>query len=93
MATVWVHSSNGHPATGIVADGWIGRTLAIGEAVRLHVTGACPRCVMTTLAQSDLPRDPKSLRTAAQQNRANVGVDAAVVRGGEVRRGDLLRLA
>jgi uncharacterized protein len=79
-------------ASGFVEDDWIGHTLAIGETVRIRVTGACPRCVMTTLAQSDLPKDNGILRSAAQQNRANVGVYAAVVRGGEVRRGDPVRL-
>jgi MOSC domain-containing protein YiiM len=47
---------------------------------------------MTTLAQGDLLNDPGILRTAAQQNQANVGVYAAVVRGGTIRRGDLVRL-
>jgi uncharacterized protein len=44
--------------------------------------------VMTTLAQGDLSRDPGILRTAAQHNQANVGVYAAVARGGTIRRGD-----
>src|SRR2546425_10684952 len=78
---------------GFAEDAWIGRTLAIGTAVRLNITGPCGRCVMTTLAQGDLPRDPGILRTAAQHNRVNVGVYAAVVRGGPVRRGDPVRLA
>ena len=69
-------------------DAWIGRTLALGEEVRLSITGPCPRCVMTTLPQGDLPKDPGILRTAAQHNRVNVGVYAAVVRGGTIRRGD-----
>ncbi len=43
---------------------------------------------MTTLAQGDLPGDPGILRTAAQHNRVNVGVYAAVARGGTIRRGD-----
>jgi uncharacterized protein YcbX len=75
-----------------VENAWIGRTLAIGDAVRLNVTGPCPRCVMTTLAQGDLPRDAGILRTAAQHNQANVGVYASVLQGGEVRRGDSVRL-
>jgi hypothetical protein len=75
-----------------VENGWIGRTLAIGDAVRLSVTGPCPRCVMTTLAQGDLPRDVGILRTAAGHNQANVGVYASVSQGGEVRRGDSVRL-
>jgi hypothetical protein len=75
-----------------VENAWIGRTLAIGAAVRLSITGACPRCVMTTLAQGDLPQDAGILRAAAQHNQANVGVYAAVLQGGEVRRGDSVRL-
>src|ERR687888_878600 len=71
-----------------VEDAWIGRTLAIGEAVRLSVSGPCPRCVMTTLPQGDLPKDPGILRTAARHNRVHVGVYASVLRGGTVRRGD-----
>jgi uncharacterized protein YcbX len=75
-----------------VEDNWIGKTLAIGDTVRLSITGSCPRCVMTTLAQGDLPKDAGILRTAAQHNRANVGVYASVLQGGKVRRGDSVRL-
>jgi uncharacterized protein YcbX len=75
-----------------VENAWIGRTLEIGDAVRLSITGPCPRCVMTTLAQGDLPKDPGILRTAAQHNRANVGVYASVLQAGKVRRGDSVRL-
>jgi uncharacterized protein len=75
-----------------VENAWIDRTLAIGNAVRLSVTGPCPRCVMTTLPQGDLAKDPGILRTAAQHNHANVGLYASVVRGGTVRRGDAIRL-
>jgi MOSC domain-containing protein len=75
-----------------VENGWIDHTLAIGDEVRLSVTGGCPRCVMTTLAQGDLPKDPGILRTAAQHNHVNVGVYAAVLQGGRIRRGDPVRL-
>src|SRR2546429_8475699 len=73
---------------GFVENDWIGHTLAIGDEVRLRITGPCPRCVMTTLPQGDLPKDAGILRTAAQNNHANVGVYADVVKGGTVRRGD-----
>jgi uncharacterized protein len=75
-----------------VENAWIGGTLAIGDAVRLSLTGPCPRCVMTTLPQGDLGKDPGILRTAAQHNHANVGLYASVVRGGTVRRGDAIGL-
>jgi uncharacterized protein YcbX len=74
-----------------VEDAWIGQILAIGDAVRLSITGHCARCVMTTLPQGDLPRDTGILRTAALHNRANVGVYASVLQGGKVRRGDSVR--
>jgi len=77
---------------GFVENGWIGRTLAVGDEVRFRITGGCPRCVMTTLAQSDLPRDLGVLRTAVEHNQAHVGVYAAVAQGGTIRRGDPVRL-
>jgi uncharacterized protein YcbX len=77
---------------GFAENSWVGHTLAIGTAVRLNITGPCGRCVMTTLAQGGLPRDPGILRTAAQHNQVNVGVYAAVTRGGTIRRGDLARI-
>src|SRR5437660_2915634 len=69
-------------------NAWVGRTLAIGTAVLRSITGPCGRCVLTTLAQGDLPKDPGILRTAAQHNHVNVGVYAAVVRRGTICRGD-----
>jgi uncharacterized protein len=73
-------------------NAWIGHTLAIGDVVRLSITGPCPRCVMTTLPQGDLPKDPGILRTTAQHNKVNVGVYAGVLQGGLVHRGDAVRL-
>jgi MOSC domain-containing protein len=71
---------------------WIGHTLAIGDEVRLHITGPCGRCVMTTLAQGELPQDSGILRAAVQHHQGQVGVYAAVVRGGTIRPGDRVRL-
>ncbi len=78
----------GEGSEGFVEDGWIGRTVAIGDEVRLAVTGPTARCVMTTLPQGDLPKDPAVLRAAVKNHEGNVGVYATVVRGGRVRRGD-----
>jgi uncharacterized protein YcbX len=79
-------------AAGFVESDWIDRTLALGDQVRLRVTGPCPRCVMTTLAQGDLPKDPEVLRAVVQQNQGNVGVYASVLRGGRVSHGDMFAL-
>jgi uncharacterized protein YcbX len=72
---------------------WLGRQMRIGDDVVLEVTGPCPRCVMTTLPQGDLPRDREILRTAARYNDVNVGIYAEVRQTGMVRRGDLVALA
>jgi uncharacterized protein YcbX len=93
-------------ATGFVEYAWIGKTLALGDSVRFSATDPCPRCVMTTLAQEDLPADAGILRTAARHNSvvggegrgpdgayaAAIGVYAKVLAGGTVRRGDKVRV-
>ena len=85
-----VQTSSG--VKGFVEDTWIGHALTIGDEVRLGITGPCPRCVMTTLPQGDLPSDPGILRTAAKHNQVNVGVYATVLQGGMIRRGDVAKL-
>jgi len=76
-----------------VENDWIGRTVEIGDTVRLAITEPCARCVMITLPQGDLPKDSGILRTAAQHNGVNVGVYASVVSGGTIRRGDAVVLS
>jgi uncharacterized protein YcbX len=77
---------------GFVEDDWVGKTLVIADEVRIDITEPCPRCVMTTLPQGELPKDPGILRTAAQHNQVNVGVYGAVLQGGTIRRGDQVRV-
>jgi uncharacterized protein YcbX len=71
---------------------WIGKNITIGEDVVLRVTGACTRCVMTTLPQGDLPKDLGILRTVARYNQVTAGVYASVYRGGTIHRGDPVQL-
>lgn len=85
------------PQAGFVENDWIGRRIQIGDTVRLELALPDPRCVMTTLAQDELPADAQVLRTLAQHNRLDVGAAGAfpcagvyaVVEGaGTVRTGD-----
>jgi uncharacterized protein YcbX len=71
-----------------VESNWVGRELRVGDDVVLQITDHCPRCVMTTLPQGDLPKDSGILRTAARHNDVHVGVYAEVRHGGRVQRGD-----
>lgn len=76
-----------------VESQWVGRELRVGEDVVLEITDHCPRCVMTTLPQGDLPKDSGILRTAARHNAVHVGVYAEVRRAGRVQRGDAVTLS
>ncbi|HEV8375593.1 MAG TPA: MOSC domain-containing protein, partial [Candidatus Polarisedimenticolia bacterium] len=71
---------------------WIGHILAVGDQVRLSITGPCGRCVMTTLAQGDLPADTGILKTVVQQSKGRLGVYASVLQGGTIRHGDRVKL-
>jgi uncharacterized protein YcbX len=78
----------GPDRSGFAENDWVGRKIAIGEHVRLRVTMGTERCNMPTLAQADLPKDSRILRTVARYNNMQVGVYAEVISGGPVRRGD-----
>ncbi len=77
---------------GFVENAWVGLQIAIGPEVVLQVTGACPRCVMTTLEQPGHTADPGILRALAAKNDAHAGVCAEVVRGGRLHEGDVVSL-
>ena len=80
--------STGPDAAGFAENEWVGRTVAVGDSVRLRVFKTTERCVMPTLPQYDLPKDPDILRTALRHNDGAVGVYAEVLAGGTIRRGD-----
>jgi uncharacterized protein YcbX len=90
------------PRAGFPEHGWTGRELRIGEAVRVKVGIAVARCVITTLEQDGLAKDPEVLRTLAQANRILevegklypcAGVYATVQSAGPIRTGDEVGLA
>lgn len=83
--------------SGFVENGWVGHELGIGDDVRIKVSWPDPRCVMTTLAQPNLPEDRDVLRTLVRHNRIQVGglgqfpcagVYAEVHTGGSLQTGD-----
>lgn len=81
---------------GFVENSWVNHRLMIGST-GIEVIQPDPRCVMTTLAQDDLPHDTNVLRTLARYNRIDVGGDglfpcagvyAVVVAPGQIQQGD-----
>jgi uncharacterized protein YcbX len=84
-------------ATGFAENAWVGCQLALGGHLRLAIIIPDPRCVMMTLPQGDLPRDPDILRSVSRTNSLRVGtggllpcagVYATVAYPGSVRNGD-----
>jgi uncharacterized protein len=88
------------PERGFVENGWLGRTLSIGDDVQLGVSLPDPRCCMPGLPQEDLPRDPQVLKALARHNRIDVagalypcaGVYAVAEATGTVRKDDSVSL-
>lgn len=85
---------------GFVENDWVGKTLTI-DGVKLLVTDPCPRCVMPTLAQGDLAKDAKILRTISENTvhvpfagkaLPSIGVYAQVIQPGEIRRGSMVMI-
>lgn len=70
---------------GFIEESWIGKTIQIGNRVRLKIIQPTKRCVMTTLAQGDLPNDINVLRTLVKENSGNFGVYAEVIQPGEIK--------
>lgn len=84
-------------ADGFVENGWIGGAIDVGERVKLAIPVPDPRCVMTTVAQDDLERDPEVLKALARHNRLDfagaglypcAGVYAVVQSSGTIRTRD-----
>ena len=76
---------------GFVENAWVGRTVRIGQVV-LKIKQPTQRCVMTTLAQGDLPKDMSVLKAIYQNNGGNIGVYAEPVQIGTVRVNDAVEL-
>jgi uncharacterized protein YcbX len=76
---------------GLVEQQWCGKTLRIGAAA-VRVDIPCPRCVMTTLEQPGLPKDPTVLRTIVRDAAQNLGVYATPIAPGRVAPGDVVEL-
>jgi len=68
----------------------IGRTLLLGERVRVQLTAPTLRCVMTTLSQPELPADANTLRTIVRNAEGIVGVYGTATEAGPLRIGDLV---
>jgi uncharacterized protein len=89
------------PDRGFIENDWVGRSLAIGDEVRMAVELPDARCVMPSLAQrGGVERDPRILKALAKHNRIELnglrypcaGVYAVAEATGTIRKDDAVTL-
>lgn len=71
-----------------IEESWVDQTIYIGDEVSLKIIQPTKRCVMTTLAQGDLPNDINVLKTLVKENSGHFGVYAEIERYGHIKVGD-----
>ena len=76
-------------------DKWVGQTLIFGEgndAAAVKITMRDERCVMINLDPDTAERDSEVMKTVVRLNENCAGVYSTVVRTGEIRAGQVVRL-
>ena len=76
---------------GLAEAEWSGRTLRIG-ATRIRVEMPTVRCVIPTLDQPGVKKDPSVLRTIVRDAAQNLGAYATIASGGTIALGDEVTL-
>lgn len=71
-----------------VEQEWIGRTLQIGEGVKVEITGPCERCMIITVDPENGSKQPALLKKVVKQYRNHFGVYSRVVETGMIKAGD-----
>jgi uncharacterized protein YcbX len=87
---------------GFVENDWVATTVTLGKSAAAHVDLPTMRCVMTTLAQREVPADRETLRVISKANRLEItglgvwacaGVYASITEAGRVQLGDPVTIA
>ena len=77
---------------GFVEDGWVGKTLRIGDQMRVRITRRCIRCVMVNLAGDGFEADSRVLKATFEHNEGHAGIKGDVLEPGIIRVGDPVRI-
>ncbi len=71
-------------------NNWKYLMIEVGDTVKLKITKPTVRCIMTTLAQTGLPKDNKILKTINQNNSGFLGAYTQTLEPGSVEVGDFI---
>ena len=90
--------------SGFVENDWVGKTVCIGDAVRMRISDPTPRCLIPTQAQhGGIEKDMKVVSTILEHNKLPVpvleneelpcvGVYGFILQTGTIRKGDPVRV-
>jgi uncharacterized protein YcbX len=82
------------PSTsGFAENGFVGRSLRIGDTVVVSIAELDARCVMINLHPDSAAMETAILKKVAQAHGGNAGVYGSVITEGWIRKGDAVRLA
>jgi uncharacterized protein len=90
---VVIETNSGEP---FEEDKWVGRTLTFGEGTKAPAVGVTlrdERCVMVNLDPETAEKDSEVMKTVVRLNENCAGVYGTVLRAGELRVGQVVRLA
>jgi len=77
--------------TGKIEAGWCGHRVSLGE-ISIIIDEETIRCVMTTLAQGNLEKDPKIMRSLVKTANQNLGVYASIESFGTIKSDDKITI-
>lgn len=58
--------------SGFAENDWVGKTVVIGDSLRLKITDPTPRCSIPNLSNGELSKDPNVLKTIVKNNMLEV---------------------
>lgn len=79
--------SDSEKVSGLEEAKWVGRPVTIGNA-KVDAIIECPRCIMTTRAQGDLPRDASIMRAMVAHTAQNLSIYCNISKPGRIAEGD-----
>ncbi|MCA0988727.1 MOSC domain-containing protein [Guptibacillus algicola] len=71
-----------------VEQDWVGKTLQIGDNVKVDVTGPCERCMIITVDPESGSRQPDLLKKVVKDHRNQFGIYLRVIETGLIKVGD-----
>ena len=78
--------------TGFIEEEWLGKTMGLGEKVKLKVGRPNRRCALTTMKQDNITADPEIFKNIILHNKGFLGILCSVSTGGVFRIGDQVSL-